>query len=68
MTTPNNSIAKAKEALDQLAPLIGRYVASLVESGLTRAEAISMAQALQQTAFQTALILAQNAPPTSEKA
>ena len=63
MTTPNNSIAKAKEALDQLAPLIGRYVASLVESGLTRAEAISMAQALQQTAFQTALILAQNAPP-----
>ena len=40
MITPN-SIAKAKEALDQLAPLIGRYVASLVESGLSRAGAIT---------------------------
>ena len=58
MMTPAQ-VTKAKEALDALAPLIGRYVAALVESGLSRNEAVAMAQGLQQTVFQTAIVLAQ---------
>ena len=55
-------VKAGQEAVAAIAPLIGRYVAALVESGLMRAEALQLAQGLQQTAFQTALVLAQNIP------
>ena len=38
----------AQQALEHLAPVVGRYMALLVEAGLTRSEALLLVSALQQ--------------------
>lgn len=43
-----DAIAKMKAALEQLAPLLRRYYASLVEAGFSPSEAMHLTEQLQR--------------------
>ena len=45
----HQQLQTAQQALEHLAPVVGRYMASLVEAGLTRSEALLLVVEMQRT-------------------